>query len=123
MVGKDGRVTGLECVKTELGEPDASGRRRPVPVAGSEFVVAADMVIAAIGEVPDLAFLGTSGVAVEKGTITVDPRTMATNVKGIFAGGDAVSGPATVIEAIAAGTKAALPLTASARAGYGRRGC
>ncbi len=107
VVGKDGRVTGLECVKTELGEPDASGRRRPVPVKGSEFVVAADMVIAAIGEVPDLAFLGTSGVAVEKGTITVDPRTMATNVKGVFAGGDVVSGPATVIEAIAAGTRAA----------------
>jgi len=110
VVGKDGRVTGLECVKTELGEPDAGGRRRPVPVAGSEFVVAADTVIAAIGEVPDLAFLGTSGVAVEKGTITADPRTMATNVKGIFAGGDAVSGPATVIEAIAGGTRAAFAI-------------
>lgn len=107
VVGKDGRVTGLECVMTELGEPDASGRRKPVPVAGSEFVVAADMVIAAIGEVPDLAFLGTSGVAVEKGAIAVDPRTMATNVRGVFAGGDVVSGPATVIEAIAAGTRAA----------------
>jgi len=110
VVGKDGRVTGLECVKTELGEPEASGRRRPVPVAGSEFVVAADMVIAAIGELPDLAFLGTSGVGVGEGTITADPRTMATNVKGIFAGGDAVTGPATVIEAIAAGTRAAFAI-------------
>jgi NADPH-dependent glutamate synthase beta subunit-like oxidoreductase/2,4-dienoyl-CoA reductase-like NADH-dependent reductase (Old Yellow Enzyme family) len=110
VVGKDGRVAGLECLKTELGEPDGSGRRRPLPLKGSEFVVAADMVIAAIGEVPDLAFLGTSGVAVEKGFITADPRTMATNVKGIFAGGDVVSGPATVIEAIAAGTRAALAI-------------
>jgi NADPH-dependent glutamate synthase beta subunit-like oxidoreductase/2,4-dienoyl-CoA reductase-like NADH-dependent reductase (Old Yellow Enzyme family) len=110
VVGKDGRVAGLECLKTELGEPDGSGRRRPLPLKGSEFVVAADMVIAAIGEVPDLAFLGTSGVAVEKGFITADPRTMATNVKGIFAAGDVVSGPATVIEAIAAGTRAALAI-------------
>jgi NADPH-dependent glutamate synthase beta subunit-like oxidoreductase/2,4-dienoyl-CoA reductase-like NADH-dependent reductase (Old Yellow Enzyme family) len=110
VVGKDGRVAGLECLKTELGEPDGSGRRRPLPLKGSEFVVAADMVIAAIGEVPELAFLGTSGVAVEKGFITADPRTMATNVKGIFAAGDVVSGPATVIEAIAAGTRAALAI-------------
>jgi NADPH-dependent glutamate synthase beta subunit-like oxidoreductase/2,4-dienoyl-CoA reductase-like NADH-dependent reductase (Old Yellow Enzyme family) len=102
---------GLECFKTELGEFDESGRRRPIRVEGSEFVIDADMVISAIGEVPDLSFLDTRKFAVTRNnTIKVNPHTMATNVDGVFAGGDVVSGPATVIEAMAAGRKAAIAI-------------
>ena len=102
---------GLECFKTELGEFDESGRRRPIRIEGSEFVIDADMVISAIGEVPDLSFLDTRKFAVTRNnTIKVNPHTMATNADGVFAGGDVVSGPATVIEAIAAGRKAAIAI-------------
>ena len=102
---------GLECYKTELGEFDESGRRKPIRIEGSEFVIDADMVISAIGEVPDLSFLNTQKFEVTRNnTIRVNPHTMATNVDGIFAGGDVVSGPATVIEAIAAGRKAAIAI-------------
>ena len=102
---------GLECFKTELGEVDESGRRRPIRIEGSEFVIDADMVISAIGEVPDLSFLDTQKFEVTRNnTIKVNPHTMATNVDGVFAGGDVVSGPATVIEAIAAGRKAAIAI-------------
>jgi len=107
---KDNRVTGLLCIKMELGEPDASGRRRPIPVAGSEYEVEADLVIPAIGQAPDrTALKQIHGLEFTKqGTIKVDPHTFATSVEGLFAGGDAVLGPATVIEAIANGKKAAL---------------
>jgi NADPH-dependent glutamate synthase beta subunit-like oxidoreductase/2,4-dienoyl-CoA reductase-like NADH-dependent reductase (Old Yellow Enzyme family) len=99
---------GLECFKTELGEFDESGRRKPIRIEGSEFVIDADMVISAIGEVPDLSFLDSWKFEVTRNnTLKVNPHTMATNVHGVFAGGDVVSGPATVIEAIAAGRKAA----------------
>ena len=108
VVGKDGKVSGVECIRTELGEPDDSGRRRPVPVKGSEFLIEADAVISAVGEVPDLSFLDTENFDVAPGgTIKVKPHSLETNVSGVFAGGDVVSGPATVIEAIAAGSKAA----------------
>jgi heterodisulfide reductase subunit A2 len=111
ILGRDGRVTGLECVRMELGEPDASGRRRPIPVAGSEFVLDVDMVIPAIGQMPDLGFMGVGrpeGIQVTRAdTLAADPDTLATGVPGVFAGGDAVSGPATAIEAIAAGKRAA----------------
>ncbi|MBN1692725.1 MAG: indolepyruvate ferredoxin oxidoreductase subunit alpha [Dehalococcoidales bacterium] len=108
VVVKDGKVAGLECIKMKLGEPDASGRRRPVPVAGSEFVVETGLIIAAVGEEPDLAFMtGDDGKAISKGYIKADPVTLETNVKGVFAGGDVVTGAATVIQALAAGRKAA----------------
>lgn len=109
VLGKGGSVTGLECIRTELGEPDVTGRRRPVPIQGSEFVISADVIIPAIGQEPDLSFLGEgSGVKASKWNfIEVDPDELQTNVRGIFAGGDAVSGPASAIEAIAAGQKAA----------------
>jgi NADPH-dependent glutamate synthase beta subunit-like oxidoreductase len=111
VVGKDGKVSGVECIRTELGEPDASGRRRPVPVKGSEFLIEADAVISAVGEVPDLSFLDTEKFDVAPGgTIKVKPHSLETNVSGVFAGGDVVSGPATVIEAIAAGRKAAIAI-------------
>jgi indolepyruvate ferredoxin oxidoreductase alpha subunit len=108
VVVKDGKVAGLECIKMKLGAPDASGRRRPVPVAGSEFVIATGLIIAAVGEEPDLAFMtGDAARAVSKGYIKADPVTLETNVKGVFAGGDVVTGAATVIQALAAGRKAA----------------
>jgi len=111
VIGKAGKVSGLECVKTQLGEPDASGRRRPEPVKGSEFVIDVDTVIAAVGEVPDLSFLDTAKFFLnDNKTLKAASPAFVTNVKGVFAGGDAVTGPATVIEAIAAGKKAALAI-------------
>jgi NADPH-dependent glutamate synthase beta subunit-like oxidoreductase len=111
IMGKDGKVTKVECVKTKLGEADESSRRRPEPVKGSEFVIEADTVVPAIGEIPDLSFLDTQKFdMVRDKTIAIHPRTMMTNTKGIFAGGDVVSGPATVIEAMAAGRKAAVSI-------------
>jgi len=108
-LGQGGHVTGLECIRMELGEPDASGRRRPVPIPGSEFVLDVDMVIPAIGQAPELGFMGSDGAVgvTRRGTLDADPATLATALPGIFAGGDAVTGPATAIEAIAAGKRAA----------------
>ena len=104
---EDGRIVGLECARMALGDPDASGRRRPEPVAGSEFVIDCDMVIPAIGQRVDLA--GAEGPdgprATRYGTIEADADTLLTAVDGIFAGGDCVSGPATLIEAMAAGMR------------------
>lgn len=111
IVGRNGKVVGVECIRTELGEPDESGRRRPIPIEGSEFVVYADMVISAIGEVPDLSFLNNDTLEVTaRGTMKVSNNTLYTGISGVFAGGDVVSGPATVIEAIAAGRKAAVAI-------------
>ena len=106
---ENGKVTGVECIKMELGEIDESGRRTPIPIEGSEFVIDLDTLIVAIGEEPDPDFLGTgNGIEVSRrGTVVVDPETFATNVDGVFAGGDAVTGPNTVIEAISAGKVAA----------------
>jgi indolepyruvate ferredoxin oxidoreductase alpha subunit len=102
-----GKATGLECIKMKLGDPDASGRRRPVPVAGSEFVIEAGLIIAAVGEDPDLFFMAGAAAAIEKGYIKADPVTLETSVDGVFAGGDCVTGAATVVQALAAGRKAA----------------
>lgn len=114
---KDGKVTTIECRKMKLGEPDESGRRRPIPVPGSEYKVAAEMVIAATGQVPDLSFIvdkdqiGVTGW----GTIKADPVTYRTGIEGVFAGGDCVLGPATLIEALDAGNKAARSIDAYLR--------
>ena len=108
IAGADGRVTGVECLRTELGAPDASGRRQPVPVAGSEFMVACDLLIPAIGQQPEARYLAEAGLAVSPAnTLEVNQDTGQTNMPDVFAGGDAVSGPATVIDAIAAGHRAA----------------
>ncbi len=106
--GADRRCTGLECVKTELGEPDATGRRRPLPVKGSEFVIECDTVIPAIGQRPEMKWIDNEpGLKTTRwGTFEVDPYTMQTSIAHIFASGDAVTGPATVIEAISSGHKA-----------------
>ncbi len=102
------RITGVECVRMELGEPDDSGRRRPIPVKGSEFIIETDMVIPAIGEKPDLSFIGDKAInTTEQGTVVIDKAGYQTSVPGIFAGGDCVTGAATIIEAIAAGNRAA----------------
>ncbi len=103
-----GRVTGLRCLRTRLGAPDASGRRRPEPVPGSEFDTACDLVVKAIGQRPGTASLADTRVGRQRwGGVIVDERTCSTTVPGLFAGGDAVTGPATVIDAIAAGHRAA----------------
>lgn len=110
ILGKDGRVVGIECIKTALGPPDESGRRRPIPVEGSEFVIPVDSVLLAIGMLPDVSFL-PGEIEVGRGDrVAVDDVTLETKMPGIFAGGDAVSGPASVIEAIAAGKKAAVSI-------------
>ena len=98
----------MECVRMKLGEPDASGRPRPIPIKGSEFTIPVDTVIAALGQAPETDFVKKLGVSLSKrGTIEIDARTGVTNVEGVFAGGDVVTGPAFVIDAIAAGKKAA----------------
>jgi NADH-quinone oxidoreductase subunit F len=108
ILGNNGAVTGLECIRMEPKEFDSSGRRTPNPINGSEYTMSFDMVIEATGQRPDTSFISGDGIGTGRGgTITADPRTLATNRKGVFAGGDAVTGPATVIEAIAAGQRAA----------------
>jgi len=106
------KVTGLQCIRMRLAEPDASGRRRPIPIPGSEFFVEADTVIAAVGQAPDLSFLPPDS-ALERTRwerLVVDENRLATNLPGVFAGGDFVSGPGMVIDAIAAGRRAAIAI-------------
>ncbi len=105
----DGYVRGMKLQKMELGEPDASGRRRPVPVPGSEYEIELDAVVVAIGQSPNpLLRDATPGLATQKwGGIIVDEETGATSIEGVYAGGDAVSGAATVILAMGAGKTAA----------------
>jgi NADH-quinone oxidoreductase subunit F len=105
----EGRLAGIECVKNRLGEIDASGRRRPVPVSGSEHVVLLDTLIVTIGDVPDVDYISEMGIDITNwGTLQTDKETLATSRPGVFAGGDVVTGPNTVVEAIAAGKRAAV---------------
>lgn len=110
----DGWVRGVECVRTELGDPDESGRRRPVPVPGSEFTIEADLVVIALGTNPNpLVPHSTYGLDVDThGCIVADPETGATSREGVYAGGDIVTGAATVILAMGAGRKAATTIHA-----------
>ncbi len=105
---ESGKVTALECIKMELGEPDASGRRRPIEIEGSEFILPVDFVIMALGTSPNpLIRKSTEDImANKKGCLIVDEELMTTK-SGVFAGGDAVTGAATVILAMGAGKKAA----------------
>jgi heterodisulfide reductase subunit A-like polyferredoxin len=109
---KEGRVSGIRCVKMELGEPDSSGRRRPIPIKGSEFVIPADTMIAAVAQAPEISFLDEShGLEITpKGTFAVDPLTLTTNRPGVFAGGDVARGPWILIQAIADGRRGALSI-------------
>lgn len=108
-IGEEGRLVAVECIRMELGEPDGSGRRRPIPVADSTFRLPADTAIIAVGNgphplvprsMPDLALD-------DRGNIVADAETGATNLQGVYAGGDIVTGAATVIEAMGAGKRAA----------------
>ncbi len=104
-----GRVVGMECIKMELGEPDASGRRRPVAIEGSEFEISCDLVIIAVGtDANPLLTRSTEGLKLNKwGYIEADPDTGKTSIEGVWAGGDIVTGSATVIQAMGAGRRAA----------------
>ncbi len=103
---KNGHLT-LTCNRMELGEPDASGRRRPVPVKYSEYDTNYDVVIGAIGQALDGQVASDTDIVIDQGYFKTDAMTLETSVKGVFAGGDCVSGPATVIQAVAAGKRAA----------------
>jgi NADPH-dependent glutamate synthase beta subunit-like oxidoreductase len=112
IIGENGKVKAIECIKMTLGEPDASGRPRPIPVAGSEFLLEVDGVIPALGQESDWACLGPECVCTlsDWGTLNANPFTMQTDEPDIFAGGDAVSGPKTLVEAAAAGKRAAVSI-------------
>jgi NADPH-dependent glutamate synthase beta subunit-like oxidoreductase len=104
-----GRIKAVDCIRMKLGDFDSSGRRRPVPIEGSEFSVEVDTLITAIGERPDTSYIeqDTGLGLTDWDSIKADEETMGANVPGVFAGGDAVTGPNTVIDAIAAGQRAA----------------
>jgi NADH-quinone oxidoreductase subunit F len=105
---RNGRLADIKCIRNKLGDVDSSGRRRPVPIPGTEFTIALDTLIVAIGEAPDSDCLASMGLELDKGgRLRVDAKTLQTNRKGVFAGGDLVTGPNTVVNAIAAGRKAA----------------
>lgn len=109
IAGDDGHLAEIECIRMELGEPDESGRRRPIPVEGTEFIVEADTAVLALGYWPD-PILGETTPDLEThkwGLIVTDPETGATSRPGVYAGGDAVTGPDLVVTAMVAGRKAA----------------
>jgi len=112
-VAENGKLTGVKCIQMELGEPDKSGRRRPVPVEGSEFIVEADVLIPAIGQKTDASFLKeTDGIELNKwGDFAVDPITYQTSREGVFAGGDAQTGASIAIAAVGAGREAAISIS------------
>lgn len=109
VISQNGRITSLKCIKMKLGDYDESGRRRPIPIKGSEFDIEIDNLIPAIGEKPNLGNLikGTSLKISERNTLVANPETLETDVRGIFAGGDCVTGPSTIADSIAHGKLAA----------------
>lgn len=112
--GPDGRLSQVECIRMELGEPDAKGRRRPVPVEGSNFMVEADTAVLALGYWPDpIIGATTPGLKTHKwGLIITDPDTGTTSRMGVFVGGDVVTGPNLVVTAMVAGRRAASTIDA-----------
>lgn len=115
--GAEGHVTSLRCQRMRQGEPDQSGRRQPIPIAGDEFDLLVDAVLVAIGEAPDPSFLpeGTSVELAPWGGLLVNPETLATGAPGVFAAGDITYGPKTVIHAAAHGRRAAKSIHAYLR--------
>jgi len=106
---ENGTLTGVEIIKNKPGDVDESGRKKPVPVPGSEYFLPFDTLIITIGDTPDVEYIASMGITVSKwGTLEVDRQTLMTNKPGVFAGGDVVTGPNTVVEAIADGKKAAV---------------
>jgi heterodisulfide reductase subunit A len=112
VLSNNGRVSSVRCIRMRLGEPDASGRRRPIPIEGSEFIIETDMLIAAVAQAPETSFLEPDhGLDITSwGTFVVNTQTMETNRPGVFAGGDAARGPGALIQAIADGRRAALSI-------------
>jgi len=112
VLSDNGYISGLRCIRMRLGEPDESGRRRPIPIEGSEFVIECDAMVAAVAQAPEISFLDPDhGLDITRwGTFKVDSQTLATNRPGVFAGGDAAAGPGALIEAIAAGRRGALSI-------------
>jgi NADH-quinone oxidoreductase subunit F len=115
VVAENGRLVGIECVRNELGDTDAGGRRRPVPIPGTEFVTGLDTLIVAIGEDSGIDAVAPARMSrietTNRNTIRVNAATLQTNRPGVFAAGDVVTGPNTVVEAIAAGKKAAVMIS------------
>jgi NADPH-dependent glutamate synthase beta subunit-like oxidoreductase len=106
---RDGSLAGLICLRNRPGERDVNGRRKPVPVPGSELHLALDTLILAVGEEGEREVLGSTGIEItEEGNTRIDPATLQTSRPGVFAGGDEATGPNTAVEAIAAGKKAAV---------------
>jgi len=111
IVAKGGKAAGVGCSRMSLGKFDKGGRRTPQAIPGSDFVFDADMVIAAIGQTPDLSWMNGDGIKAGKaGTVEVNMKTLATGADGIFAAGDNVRGPATVVEAVGDGKTAAMAI-------------
>jgi heterodisulfide reductase subunit A len=111
VVSKNKESISLHCIRMQLGDPDSSGRRRPIPIQGSDFFIELNTLISAIGQMPNLSFMKGMGIeTTPRGTIQVDPLTLETSQKGIFAGGDAVTGPGIAIDAVAAGKEAAISI-------------
>jgi 2-oxoacid:acceptor oxidoreductase delta subunit (pyruvate/2-ketoisovalerate family) len=112
IIGENGRVKAVECLRMRLGEPDESGRRRPIPIAFSEHQYEVDMVIQALGQIVETSVLPPELMSKEKRgpPLQVDPLTLETNVPGVFAGGDVATGPASIIEAVGAGKRAAVSI-------------
>ncbi|HME44318.1 MAG TPA: NAD(P)-binding protein [Syntrophorhabdales bacterium] len=122
IVTKDGRLRGLQCIRMELGEPDASGRRSPVPVKDSEYLLECDFVVSAIGQDIELGMITAGGQlkTTWSKAIQTDKSTFETSIPGVFAGGDAITGPAVAIDAIAHGRMAANAIDQYIREGKAR---
>lgn len=112
IIAENNKVTALSCIRMQLGSPDKSGRRTPIPLEGSEFTIAVDMILPAIGQTSDFSFLTPeTGIELSRNDrIITDPVTLATSRAGVFAGGDCVTGPWIAIEAVASGKRAALSI-------------
>ncbi|MFH2127989.1 MAG: FAD-dependent oxidoreductase, partial [Pseudomonadota bacterium] len=113
-ISQGGKLSGVEVQRMELGEPDASGRRRPVPIKGSEYVIPIDGALSSIGQEPDVSCLEEGSCTLEvgrKSCLSADPLTMQTSIPHVFAGGDAVLGPASAVQAIGQGKEAAISIT------------
>ncbi|MBX5329029.1 MAG: FAD-dependent oxidoreductase [Candidatus Bathyarchaeota archaeon] len=112
IIGENGKVKAIECLRMRLGEPDESGRRRPVPISFSEHQYEVDMVIPALGQVAESACIPKELLDKEARapSMKVDPLTLETNMPGVFAGGDIATGPASIIEAVGAGKRAAVSI-------------
>lgn len=111
LLSENGKLSGVECIRMKLAEPDARGRPKPLPIDGSEFIVPVDSIIAAIGQVPEATYVTDFGISLTKsGVIQVSPGTAATNIDGVFAGGDGAGSKAFVADAIASGKLGALAI-------------